>query len=87
MHLHIYSQTGKKMTQFLGARSNTEKKEKMTVLFGSGCEFMVCDRSKDQMTGVVHIYVREICLGLSNPVIWLDDQKNAASYQNSHRYI
>ena len=75
------------MTQFLGARSNIESQEKTTVLFGSGCEFMVCDRLRDQMTGVLHVYVREICLGLSNPIIWLDEKKNTASYQNIHRHI
>ena len=86
MHFHIYSNTGKKVNDFLGVKSEIEKQEKKTVLFASGCEFMVCDRSTDA-SGVTHIYVREIILGLSNPIIWLDDNKNSIVFKRIHECI
>lgn len=86
VHLHIYSSSGRQVRCFLGVRSRTEREEKDTILFGSGREFMVCDR-KEEPDGTVHIYVREICLGLINPVIWLDDNRNSAAFSRIHRYI
>ena len=55
--------------------------DKTTVLFASGCEWMVCKRDTEMVmngTRVVHhIYLREVSLGL-NPgkttLLWLDDQ-------------
>lgn len=47
---------------------------------------MVCDRREDS-DGILHIFVREICLGLTNPVIWLDDNRYSAAFSRIHLYI
>lgn len=74
------------MNDFLGVKSKTERQEKNTILFASGCEFMICDRKTDD-SGVVHVYVREVVLGLSNPIIWLDDNKNSIVFKRIHECI
>ena len=71
----------------MGVKSKTEKEEAKTVLFPSGCEFLVCKVEKLDNGKIMHVYVREICLGLSNPVVWLDESKNSSSYSRIHRYI
>lgn len=44
-------------------------------MFPPGTEFLVCKRVEDRRSGVLHVYLREICLGWSkNVVLWCDDK-------------
>jgi len=52
--------------------STNAKKTQKTVMFPSGCEFLVTKR--EQVEEETHIYLREIQTGLAkHSFLWLDD--------------
>lgn len=69
---HIRSVTGRTLRDFYPEGTIVDLATRSTILFRSGTEFMVCKR--EQKGEVLHVYIREICLGFGkNVVLWCDD--------------
>ena len=89
VHFHIYSQGGGRcVQQFLGAGSGVESATGHTILFPSGCEFLVCKREEDKAAGLTHIYLREVSLGLSKrSAFLLDDEVYGPRHNIFHKWV
>jgi len=83
---HIYSVSGRRVAPFLIPESPLDEKCKNTVLFAGGSSFLVCKR--EDIDGVAHIYLREVCLGLSrNVIVWVDENVHGEAMGHIHRLI
>lgn len=83
---HIYSNSGKKVTEFLDYNSILYRMLGNVILFASGSEFLVCKR--EIIGEALHIYLREICLGFSKSVVlWCDDKLASNEYFKYHRWL
>lgn len=79
---HIYYKTAAKIFEFLHANSKMEKQLGENVLFPQNSHFMICKREEDKITKQIHIYMREVKLGLADRVVlWLDDKALVSSAQ------
>lgn len=74
---HIHGSDAKRVESYLGLQTIVHKKEKGTILFPSGTEFLVCKVEKVQ--GVANIYIRQINLGLTSgrSVLLINDEKKS----------
>lgn len=89
VHFHIYSQGGGRcVQQFLGAGSGVESATGHTILFPSGCEFLICKREEDNDQEVTHIYLREVSIGLSKQsALIVDEEVYWPKYNTFHKQI
>ena len=89
VYFHIYSINGRCVRQFMEPESGFEVACANTILFPSGSEFLVCKRTDDAVSGITHIYLREIQLGFAkNTVLWLSDdleEAQLALFQKAQR--
>lgn len=82
----IHALNAKPARYFLPHDSPTEAIDFRTVLFRSGTEFLVCKR--EQRGSVLHVYLREVNLGLGkNVVLWCDDGTKETSFLKVHDWI
>jgi len=66
--------------------SSIAKFNAKTVMFQSGCEFLVTKREK--IEDEHHIYLREIQTGLvKHPYLWLDDKLFLPKHKDIHRLL
>ena len=59
------------------------------LLFGIGCEFLVCRKEFNKFENNWHIWLREVRTGLGqNVILWIDDEifpKQNDKYQNHNQ--
>lgn len=85
---YIKSQTGRSIIEYTHPRSKIKKTFSSTILFPSGCTFMVCRTTVDEKTGIKNVYLREVLLGQGqNVVLWLDENLGKRSLFRHLRWL
>lgn len=70
----IFSKHGRRVLSFTPHDSETEALLGRKVVFARNTHFLICKRIEIPSENAIHIYLREVQLGLQeNVVIWLDD--------------
>ena len=92
MTFHIKSLNGAYIYDYLGHQSFTEKETGKTVLFPSGSEFLICKVVKEEKENGKtehHIYMRNICLGMSmqQTILWTDERSNQDHFVQCERML
>ena len=83
---HIFSLTGRRVTAFLCEKSPFFHNHIQKIIFGSGCEFLICNREETDTT--VNIYLREVEFGVGrNVVLWVDDKARETKFFKHRAWI
>ena len=78
--------TGRKVTPFLWHQSPFFSKYIHTVIFGSGCEFLICKREEEG--NIVNVYLREVEFGVGrNVVLWVDEKAREFKFFKHRNWI
>lgn len=72
---HIYAKSARRVTDFLPAGSALEQSSfGKTVILTRESHFLICKRQFSSADNKIHIYLREVRLGIATQtVLWLDD--------------